>query len=120
MPPKHRTPSKASGSEPKRQKKVMTFHEKVQLLDMLQEVLRHMFRNLFHLIKSVATIFVLSTRGIDTLDPNSNMKEFRKPNPNIDNRDKHIRIWADQESFKWFNMPSLTFTQNVVYKEVLE
>ncbi|CAI9730237.1 Hypothetical predicted protein [Octopus vulgaris] len=31
------TTGKASGSESKRQKKVMTSHEKVQLLDMLQE-----------------------------------------------------------------------------------
>ncbi|CAI9721543.1 transposable element-derived 1-like [Octopus vulgaris] len=37
MPPKRHTPSKASGNESKCQKKVMTFHEKVQRLDMLQE-----------------------------------------------------------------------------------
>ncbi|CAI9726775.1 transposable element-derived 1-like [Octopus vulgaris] len=37
IPPKRPTPSKASGNEPKHQKKVMTFHEKVQLLDMIQE-----------------------------------------------------------------------------------
>ncbi|CAI9737693.1 Hypothetical predicted protein [Octopus vulgaris] len=36
MPPKRPTPSKASGSEPKRQKNVMMFHGKIQLLDMLQ------------------------------------------------------------------------------------
>ncbi|CAI9723524.1 transposable element-derived 1-like [Octopus vulgaris] len=36
MPPKRPTP-KASGSEPKCLKKVVTLHEKVQLLDMLQE-----------------------------------------------------------------------------------
>ncbi|CAI9741107.1 transposable element-derived 1-like [Octopus vulgaris] len=37
MPFKRLTSSKASGSEPKCQKKVMTLHEKAQLLDMFQE-----------------------------------------------------------------------------------
>ncbi|KAI5100977.1 hypothetical protein C0J45_9963 [Silurus meridionalis] len=37
MSPKRSAPSKASGKEPKRQRKVMTLHEKVKLLDMLAE-----------------------------------------------------------------------------------
>ena len=37
MPPKRHASSPASGKEPKRQKKVITLHEKVELLDMVKE-----------------------------------------------------------------------------------
>ena len=36
MPPKRSAPSKVSGTEPKRQRKMLTIVEKVQLLDMLK------------------------------------------------------------------------------------
>ena len=36
MPPKRAASSKASGSQPKRQRKVMTVSEKIELLDMLR------------------------------------------------------------------------------------
>ena len=37
MPPKRPAPSKASGKEPKRQRKVLTLQEKVKVLDRLRE-----------------------------------------------------------------------------------
>ena len=37
MPPKRSAPSKVSGTEPKRQRKMLTIVEKVQLLDMLKQ-----------------------------------------------------------------------------------
>ena len=37
MPPKRLASSPASGKEPKHQKKAMTQHEKVELLDMVKE-----------------------------------------------------------------------------------
>ena len=37
MPPKRPASAKASGSEPKRQRKMLTIAEKVKLLDMLKE-----------------------------------------------------------------------------------
>ena len=37
IPPKRPASSQASGKEPKRQKKVMTLHEKVELLDMVKK-----------------------------------------------------------------------------------
>ena len=37
LPPKRLASSPASGKEPKRQKKAMTLHEKVELLDMVKE-----------------------------------------------------------------------------------
>ncbi|MPC33953.1 hypothetical protein E2C01_027323 [Portunus trituberculatus] len=37
MPPKRCAPAKASSSEPKRKRKMMTISEKVKLLDMIKE-----------------------------------------------------------------------------------
>ncbi|CAI9729542.1 transposable element-derived 1-like [Octopus vulgaris] len=51
MPPKRPTPSKASGCGPKREKKVMTFHEKVQLLNMPQEGKRYAAEGRCYVVK---------------------------------------------------------------------
>lgn len=111
MSPKHSVPSKASGTEPKRQRKMLTIAEKVELLDMLKErgsyeAVGHHYRvneSLFRYIKNKKNIKTMAAVSFNK----AAKREVTSCNKSILRIEFALALWiSDCRRSRWIPTPS--------------